>query len=480
MLNPPDISLAALLPTLLTLLTAAVVTIIGFFVRRRTVAWISLIGLAVATVADVSIWNRNIVTFGGSFRADNFAVGFSVVLLVAGILAILSSLDSIDQSETGFPEFYAILLYAVTGTMILAHAGDLIVLLIGFEVMSLAAYVLAAFQSRVTSEEAGMKYFLLGSLSSAVMVYGISLCFGATGSFQLAGIAAAAAAPGFANPVLLGAGALFMLVGFGFKVAWAPFHQWTPDVYTGAPTVVTQYMSVGIKAAAFAGLIRLFGTAFGGVSSWVVPTQILLALTMLVGNLAALQQRSLKRMLAYSSVAQAGYIGLAVLANQQAGWSSALFYLAGYTLMNAGAFAVLMALSTSEDGPDIESLAGLARRRPGLAAALTLFMLSLAGLPPLVGFVGKYLVFSAAAQGGYYGLVVLAAITSAISLVYYLRPVMFAYFREPSSIQPILPRIGLGLQAVVIISVIGTLVLGVVPNVVYGAVQSVGQVIAAR
>ncbi|HEX2864139.1 MAG TPA: NADH-quinone oxidoreductase subunit N, partial [Deinococcales bacterium] len=463
MLNPPEISLAALLPTLIALLTAALVTVIGFFVPRRTVAWISLIGLAAAVVADVTLWNRNLVTFGGSFRADNFAIGFGIVLLVAGILAVLSSLDSLDRSETGFPEFYAILCYAITGTMLLAHAGDLIVLLIGFEIMSLGAYVLAAFQSRVTSEEAGMKYFLLGSLASAVMIYGIALTFGATGSFQLSHIATAAAAPGFNNGLLLGAGALFMLVGFGFKVAWAPFHQWTPDVYTGAPTIVTQYMSVGIKAAAFAGLIRLYGTAFGGITAWVVPTQILLALTMLVGNLAALRQSSLKRMLAYSSIAQAGYIGLAVLASQQSGWSSALFYLAGYTLMNAGAFAVVIALSTSEDGPDMESLAGLGRRRPGLAAALTLFMLSLAGLPPLVGFVGKYLVLAAAAEGGYYGLVVLAAITSAISLVYYLRPVMQAYFREPGHVQPALPAVGFGVRAVVIIGVAGTIALGVLP-----------------
>ncbi|HWG85317.1 MAG TPA: NADH-quinone oxidoreductase subunit N, partial [Deinococcales bacterium] len=336
---------------------------------------------------------------------------------------------------------------------------------------SLAVYVLSGFQRRNASEEAGMKYFLLGSLASAILIYGIATVFGATGSFNLANIRAAIGSEGFSNLPLAGLGSLLILAGFAFKVSWAPLHQWTPDVYSGAPTLVTQYMSVGIKAAAFAGLLRAFGVAFPELTAWTLPTQVLIAVTMLVGNLAALRQQSLKRMLAYSSVAQAGYIGLAVLANPAQGWPAALYYLAAYTLMNAGAFAVLYLLSRSEAGPTIDSLAGLGARQPWLAAALAVFMLSLAGIPPLAGFMGKYLVLAAAAREGYYGLVVLAAITSAMSLYYYLRPVAVAFFRN--SDHAITVRRGTGSRIVVALGVAGVLVLGVLPNLAYSPMSGV-------
>ena len=480
-LTLPDINFLSLLPFNLTVLTAVLATILGFYIPRRAVAWLGIIGLLAAIGASVAIWNQNLSSFAGAFRADNFALGFTIVLCIGGILALLSSLDFARRAGVFRMEFYAVLLYAVSGTVLLASAHDLIVLLIGFEIMSLGVYVLSAFQDRTQSEEAGMKYFLLGSLASAILIYGIALIFGATGTFNLSGIHLATTNPNFQNGALLAVGSVLVLVGFGFKVAFAPFHQWTPDVYSGAPTLVTQYMSVGIKTAAFAGFLHIFGLAIPNVSAWQAPAQFLIALTLLIGNLAALRQPSLKRMLAYSSVAHAGYLGLAVLSSPSSAWPAALYYLGVYTLMNAGALIVVNALSVTEDGPEVNHLTGLGSRNPLMAAALAFMLLSLAGLPPLAGFFGKYVVFASAVQAGYYGLVVLAALTSAVSFYYYLRPVGLMYFREADRDTPHLPD---GARAparlALAITVVGVMVLGVLPNIVYNAIQSVGQIVASK
>ncbi len=472
-MNFPDISFASMLPVLTALLTAVFATVLPFYTTRRGIAGLSAMGLVVAIVWCVALWGRNLSSFNGSFVADNFALGFSIVLLVAGLLAIVSSLDSAKRDGMPQGEFYAILLYAITGTMLLVHARDLITLLIGFEIMSLGVYVLAGFQERDRSEEAGMKYFLLGSFASAILIFGIGLIFGATGHFDLTGIRAALSS-GAQNPALLAVGALMVLIGFGFKVAFAPFHQWTPDVYSGAPMAVTQYMSVGIKAAAFAGMLKIFTEAMPNAVGWQTPAQFLIALTLMIGNLAALRQNNLKRMLAYSSVAHAGYIGLTILAAPKDAYPAALYYLAVYTLMNAGAFSVLNAISPSDDGIGTESLAGLGNRKPFLATMLTFFLVSLAGLPPLAGFMGKYFVFSAAAQAGFYGLVILAAVTSAISLYYYLRPVALMFFSNKDNHLPDLSsgysRVAMALCAA------GVVVLGVLPNLVVGLIQNIGQV----
>jgi NADH-quinone oxidoreductase subunit N len=477
-MNFPDVSFTTMLPVVIALVTAVLATILGFNIARRTLAWMSIVGLLAAIVSSVFLWNQNLSTFAGAYRSDNFALGFGIVLALGGILAILATLDHKPHSDTTRHEFYAVLLYAITGTMLLACANDLIVMLIGFEVMSLGVYVLSAFQERDNSEEAGMKYFLLGSLASAVLIYGIALVFGATGTFNLEAIAKGVAASGFQNTALLALGSVLILIGFGFKVAWVPFHQWTPDVYSGAPMVVTQFMSVAIKAAAFAGLLRVFGTAFPLVSAWQVPAQLMIALTMLVGNLAALRQTNLKRLLAYSSVAHAGYVGLAVLANPATAWPAALYYLAVYTLMNAGAFAILGALSNDEDGPEVEQMAGLSSSQPFMAAALAFFLVSLAGLPPLAGFFGKYLVFASAAEAGYYGLVVLGALTSAVSLYYYARPVILMYFKPGT---PLLPdKSGLPTRLAIILGVVGVVALGIFPNAIFGFIQGIGQIALSK
>jgi NADH-quinone oxidoreductase subunit N len=469
-MTPPDVNFLALLPTAITLVVAALVTILGFHTTNRALGILGIVGLLAAIASSVLIWGQDLTTFANAYRADTFALGITIIVAVAGIFTLLVSLDQAEhpafRGAVGSHEFYALLLYALSGTMLLAHANDLIVALIGFEVMSLAVYVLSAFQDRSESEEAGMKYFLLGSLASAVMIYGMALAFGATGSFNLDGIRTAITAPGFQNTMLLGIGALFILIGFGFKVSWVPFHQWTPDVYSGAPLVVTQFMGVAIKTAAFAGLLRIFGAGLPNLEAWVLPAQVLIAVTMLVGNLTALRQGNLKRLLAYSGVAQAAYIGLAVLAAPNLGWPAALYYLAAYTLMNAGVFAIISVLAKDDDGPDIDDLAGLAQRQPLLAAALAVFMLSLAGVPPFAGFWGKYLVFNAVAQAGYWPLVVLGGLMSAVSLYYYLRPVVVAYFG--TTVNPELPvNPGGATRLVVALGAIGIVVMGLLPNLVF-------------
>jgi NADH-quinone oxidoreductase subunit N len=462
----PDVNYYSMLPFITVLLTAVFATILPFYVSRKAIAGLSAVGLLIALVESIALWNTNLSSFYGAYRADNFALGFSIVLIVGALIAIISSVDVAKRGGTMQAEFFAILLYAVSGTMLLASAHDLIVLLIGFEVMSLGVYVLSSFQETSKSEEAGMKYFLLGGFASAILIFGIALVFGATGKFGLEAINTAVLSPEFKNSSIAAVGALFILIGFGFKVAMAPFHQWTPDVYTGAPTVVTQFMSVAVKAAAFAGFLHIFGLALQNVPGWQTPLQFLIALTLMIGNLAALRQSNLKRMLAYSSVAHAGYVGLAVL-----GFSSALYYLGIYTLMNAGAFAVLNVLSKDDDGLEIESLAGLGSSKPLLAATLTFFLLSLAGIPPLGGFIGKYLIFSAAASSGYYGLVILAAITSAVSLAYYLRPIGLMYFRPRVTVLPDFS--GRSTRVLLVVCAAGVLILGLVPNAVYGLLELV-------
>jgi NADH-quinone oxidoreductase subunit N len=475
-MTPPDVNVLSLMPVLVVLLTAVFATVLPFYTTRRGIAGLSAIGLVVALGWTVALWNQSLSSFAGSYVADNFALGFSIILILAGLAAIASSSDGIVRSGSMPAEFYAVLLYAMCGTMLLVHARDLIVMLIGFEVMSLGVYILSSFQEREQSEEAGMKYFLLGSFASAILIFGIALIFGGTGTFALSGIKAALLAS--SNTAIVAVGALFVLIGFGFKVAFAPFHQWTPDVYGGAPIPVVQYMSVAIKTAAFAGMLKIFGEALPSVAGWQTPAQFLVALTLMVGNLAALRQENFKRMLAYSSVAHAGYIGLAVLSAPAQAYPAALFYLAAYALMNAGAFAVLNSISPSDDGVRVESLSGLGSRNPFLATMLALFLIGLAGIPPLAGFMGKYLVFAGAAQAGFYGLVILAALCSAISLYYYLRPVALMWFAPAKGFA--LPDLSSQSSRVVMLCcALGVVVLGVLPGLVTSVVSNIG-IIASR
>lgn len=466
-LTPPDVSLAPMLPILITL-AGAIVATVAFKSARQITTIVSLVALALSGFSMLTLWGANASAFGGALRADNPALAFGLVVLVGSIIALLVTMDFAARSQLSFPEFDAMLLYAVTGTLLIAFAGDLIVMLIGLEVMSLAGYVIVTLRGTGRSEESGLKYFLLGSIGSAILIYGIALTFGATGSLNLATIAARIDG-GVANNGLLVAGALLMLAGFGFKVAFAPFHQWTPDVYGGAPTIVTLFLSTVVKVAAFAGLIRVFHGALPDLAGWRAVAEVLVAATLIIGNLSALVQGNFKRLLAYSAVAHTGFLGLALLADPAPGGAALVYYLLVYTLMTAGAIAVLVLVQRSERGINVADLRGLYYRSPGLALMLAACLASLAGVPPFAGFFGKYLVFQAAFQNGYVVVTVLAALMSVVALVYYLRPaaLMFMPDTEGSSHRAVASS-GRFTGAALAVCVFGIVLLGVLPGLVYG------------
>ncbi len=480
-MNLPPImgDLVVLVPVVTLVVFAALTLLFGVFTRERAaLGGLALTGVIAALVFTVFLWLQAraggvaVTALGGAFRGDALSYAFSFIILIGAGLAVVLADGHRVRLQLDQPEFHPLLLLAAAGGLVLVSAGDLVTLLLGLEIMSLAVYVLAAWRERSrVSEEAGMKYFLLGAFASAVLVYGIALTFGATGRFDFAGIAAAAAAPDFAARGLLLLGALFVLVGLAFKVAFAPFHQWLPDVYTGAPTPVTAFMSVVVKTAAFGALLRTTGTlvdALGvGPIGEVLPAvlAVSIGLTMVVGNFGALLQSGVKRMLAYSAVAHAGYVGLAVLAGGDAGVQAASYYLFTYTFASVAAFAVLLSLMDDDDrGDRLERLAGLGRRRPWLAAALAVIMLSLAGFPPFAGFIGKAVVFQAAIAAGHAALAVLGISTAVVAVVFYARVVMTMYLREPDAHTPVARPIPRRTAVVMAIGLAATVVFGLFPG----------------
>ena len=441
--------LNTLLPLIFLTVWASLLLLVDLFIpkgRKGWTAFLAAVGLAGAMGLTLAHAGQERFAFSGMVVLDGFSSFLSVLFLATGLLGIALAYGYLKRMGIERGEFYALLLFSVTGMMLMAQAADLIIIFLALELLSIPLYVLSAFaRPRLDSEEAGLKYFLLGAFSTGFVVYGIALVFGATGATQLAEIVSAVSGSGNAPAVslpLLGIGAALILVGFGFKVAAVPFHMWTPDVYQGAPTPVTGFMAVGAKAAGFAALLRIFVTALPSLDMDLVPVLWgLAALTMLVGNLLAISQTNIKRMLAYSSIAHAGYILMALASYgkpQVAGdaVASALFYLVTYALTSFGTWAVVIALEKAEGkGLEIADYAGLGRKRPLLAAAMTVFMLSLTGMPPTLGLVGKFYLFRTAIQGGFIGLAIIGVLTSLISAYYYLRVVVTMYMRdgEPDS-----------------------------------------------
>ena len=437
--------------------------------RKAITGWLALLGLAVTAVVGVLVAQLPlpIVAFGGMVTFDGFTSLLNLIVLFTGAAGILMALDYLKKNNIERGEFYSLLLFAITGMMMMASASDLIIVFLALELLSIPLYVLAGFaRPRTDSEESAMKYFLLGAFASGFFVYGVALTYGATQTTDLQGVVAAITSASATDPLLL-AGAALILVGLSFKVAAVPFHMWTPDVYEGAPTVVTAFMSVGAKAGGFAALLRVFFTAFPALSAdWVPVVAVVSALTMTLGNVVAIAQSSIKRMLAYSSIAHAGYILMAAVAGGQGrlsefAASAALFYLMAYALMNLGAWAVVIAVEKREgEGNLIDDFAGLGATRPGLALAMAVFMLSLTGLPPTVGFIGKFYVFRAAIDAGYMWLALVGVITSLVSAFYYLRVIMVMWMR-PGEGAATLPR---ALGWVVSVTAIATFLLGIVPR----------------
>ncbi len=439
--------LNTILPIVLLVVWACMLLLVDLFIPRRSKGWTALlaaVGLAAALGLTLAYAGRESTGFCDPNNPGNCMVvldGFSSFLgslfLASGLFAIAIAYGYLKRMGLERGEYYTLILFSISGMLLMAQAADLIVVFLALELLSIPLYVLAAFaRPRTDSEEAGVKYFLLGAFATGFVVYGITLVFGATNATSLSGIAAAVAAGSFTKYLLL-IGAALILVGFSFKVAAVPFHMWTPDVYQGAPSSVTGFMAVGAKAAGFAALLRIFITAFPSLNLDLVPVLWgLAALTMVVGNVIAISQTNIKRLLAYSSIAHAGYILMAFVAFGNPAVASdaaasALFYLVTYAVTSFGAWAVVIALEkTDGKGLEISDFAGLGRKRPLLAAAMTIFMLSLTGMPPTLGLVGKFYLFRTAVEGGFIGLAVIGVLTSLISAYYYLRVVVTMYMRE--------------------------------------------------
>jgi NADH-quinone oxidoreductase subunit N len=435
--------LIALLPELVLATLAMGVLLAGLASSKRrhgTLAAGAVLSLAATAVA---LWLAATATdpaarlFSGMFALDHFAVFFKALFLLSSALAVLLSLDYLRRNDARPGEYYSLILFATVGMMTMASGTNLATIYVGLELMALSTYVLAGyFRREVKSHEAATKYFVLGAMSSGVLLYGLSLIYGTTGTLELAVLARTLQGGRASTPTLVGMALLGC--GFLFKVAAVPFHVWTPDVYEGAPTPITAFMSVGPKAAAFAMFLRVFvgGLApLDGQWRWLIGGAA--ALTMIWGNIAALTQDNVKRMLAYSSIAHAGYALVGLVAGGPAGTQSVLFYMLVYTVTNLGAFGfVIMLESKAYAGETVQDYAGLARKHPLAAFGMLLFMLSLGGIPPTAGFMGKLYLFAAAVNAGYVVLVVIAVLMSAVSLYYYFRIVLQMYLRDGADAEP--------------------------------------------
>ncbi|MEE9139063.1 MAG: NADH-quinone oxidoreductase subunit N [candidate division NC10 bacterium] len=478
-LSIPQLDWGGAAPFLVLTLTALGILLFDLFLSVRHKVWLmhlGLTGVLLTMALLVSGFGDQKRVVGEMLILDDFSRFFHLLFLLIAALTFLVSVKDVEQERIHRGEYYALVLFATLGMMVMASAADLIMLFLGLEALSIPLYILSGFlRGQLTSNEAALKYLLLGAFASAFLLYGIAFLYGSAGSTRLDRIAAHLShGAAWENPlVFFGIGLL--LVGLAFKIGAVPFHMWLPDVYEGAPTSVTAFMIAGTKAAAFAALLRTFGTALTPLhAEWVAPLWILALLTMGVGNVAALTQQSIKRMLAYSSIAHAGYLLVAFLAGTSRGFSSILFYLVVYAFMNLGAFAVIIALARQgEERPTLSAYAGLGFRHPVLAFSMAVFMFSLAGLPPTGGFMGKLYIFSAAVEANYVGLVVLAVLCSLISVFFYLRVVVVMYMEEPREGQPN-PVFSPAILITLFLATAATLQLGLLPAGVWDlAVRSV-------
>ena len=427
---------------------------------RRSLGIIALVGAVLSIVASIYQTGYTGDGFLGAIHVDSFSIFFHVLIGLITTVVILASFEYLQVQQIRYGEYYALILLGAVGQMLMSSAVELVLIFIALEISSIATYILAGFRRRVAiSIESSVKYFLLGSFATSFFLYGVALMFGATGSTSVYVIAASLS---HGASTLAYAGVALMFVGLGFKVASAPFHVWTPDVYEGAPAPVVALMSTGPKAAAFAVLLRvLFATAAPGWF-WLIWVSAILSMT--IGNIGALVQTSVKRLLAYSSIAHAGYLLVAFAAAQDIGISAAIFYTAAYAAMNVGAFALVAHLANAgEKYVTLDDYAGLGRRAPAQAAILTVFMLSLIGIPVTGGFLAKFYVFQAAMQSHLTGLVVVGVINSAIASYYYLRVIVVMYMKDPTKDVPVM-RMSPGLVVALSACVLATIYLGVLPD----------------
>ncbi len=431
---------------------------------QARLGYLSLAGIVAALVASALLWgNQGTALFGMVFQ-DAFGNFSRILLLFASGSIALIALPYLRREGILMGEFFCLLLFATAGMTFMATSADLVMTFLGLETLSIATYVLAGFRSKdLRSVESAWKYFILGAFSTAFMLYGIAFIYGTAGSTKYQAIAEAVSRDG-GLPITFAVGVGLLVVGFGFKVAMAPFHVWAPDVYQGAPLPVTSHLAVGSKAAAFVALLRIFQQVFPGLEGdWNFVFWTGAVLTMAIGNIAALAQSNIKRMLAYSSVAHAGYLLVGMAAGNPLGAQGILFYLAAYAFMTIGALAVVQVLSRpGEAGIDLDDYKGIGFRFPFLSVSLSVFLISLAGIPATAGFMGKFFIFSAAVQERLYWLVVIAVLTSAIGLYYYLRVIVLMFMHEAES-EPPAPTLQPSLRAVIGLLILGTLVFGLYP-----------------
>jgi len=457
-----------IIPELAIICMALILLLLDLIIKKKEViAAVGIAGITVAVYKTLNLFgiNEPRLAFTDMFVSDGYANFFKLLFYLNIIFTICISLKYMTIEKASFGEYYALLFFATSGMMIMASAADLIVLYLGLELMAFSTYILAGLmRKQPRSNEAALKYFFLGAFSSAFLLYGIALTYGLTGTTNLKEVAASLQALNITgNPVLF-LGLIFLIVAFGFKVALVPFHMWAPDVYEGAPTSITAFMSVGPKAAGFAVMGRVLFDAFGDVQvQWAYILMPLSVLTMAVGSIIALSQTNVKRMLAYSSIAHAGYAILGVITGTPEGLTSTMNYLMIYTFMNIGAFAIVIMLRREGFlGENLEDFFGLARTHPLTAALMLIFMFSLAGIPPTAGFISKFYVFMEAIRAGYTPLVIIAVIFSAVSAFFYLRIVIYMYMKEPREEVTLTTSLPLGLTLAIISFMV--ILLGVFPS----------------
>lgn len=471
--------LKALLPMLTVFGGGSLAILVAAIRKEWFTRWV-VFGICFVTLIAAAVLEWDMVgqaalaLFGGMWTSDAMGHYLNLIFYIVGALTILTSIKYLDREGLQYPEYNILTVFSVMGMQVMASALDLVVVFIALELMSISVYVLVGFRrADRRSNEAAVKYFILGSAASAILLYGAALLYGATGSVQLPQIQTWSAAHAGAQGAVYWMGTWLVILGLLFKVAAVPFHMWMPDVYEGAPTPITGFMTTALKAAAFGTFLRVI-MAVGTREELIVLLSILTVATMVIGNLVALTQSNLKRMLAYSSISHTGYLLLGVLSG---GYSSVLIYLVVYAAMNFGAFLVLTLLSERGDaGLNLHDLSGLARRRPALAFSLAVFLFAMAGIPPTAGFAAKYILFYGAVQAGHLWLVVIAVLCSAISVYYYLRVLVYVYMREPSG-GTVVVRRQFWPAAVAALMVVLTLALGIVPSQI---VQAARQAVETR
>ncbi len=479
-LNP---NYCAIAPEIIASITGVLLMLVDALQKkgeRRLNAVVALAGLALTLLAVLRLDGGGSY-FAGMIVTDPIRIFFSVTILIVAIVATLMASQFVRDEGLPPGEFFTLILFATAGMLLLASAGDLVMVFLGLEIASITTYVMAGYRRYDTrASESSLKYFLLGSFATAFLLYGMALVYGATGTTNIAKLSEIIKAGQVGYPALLLVGAAMMLVGFGFKIASAPFHLWTPDVYEGAPTIVTGFMSTGPKAAVFAAFLRVFAAGFAsgapGVgaelhNTWMTALTIIAAITMTTGNVIAISQKNIKRMLAYSSIAHAGYALVGFVTGE---YASVAFYMLAYCIMGIGAFAVIQLLARAGDQKtEIGDYAGIGFEAPALTFSLSIFLLSLAGIPPTAGFISKFFVFKTAWDSPHHlkWLVVVAVVNSIISIYYYLYPIVVMFFR-PLAPGFVRPRVSAGAAIALVVTLLGVFYLGIVPNRVINAMGS--------